>query len=121
MIINEDDNFDIKKNFLKEMFESCIPDFDWSIYNYSYWDGDFHYNHNINEFLILDKIEGIKILVTGIDGEDEYWESDYFVFQYKENIYKMNYSEGSHGYKYILNLESLKSVKAKTKEVIYYE
>ena len=120
MIINEDDNFDIKKNFLKEMFESCIPNFDWSKYDYSYWDGDFHYNHNINEFFINGDITGIEVLDVGTT-EDDYGYDDHIIFKFNNNIYKVNYDEGSHGYKCKLQLDSLKSVQAKTKEVIYYE
>ncbi len=118
MLIKEEDTFEVKETFLKDMLTSCIPDFDWERYDYNYWDGDFQYNHNIAEYVILDKVDGIKIL---LDGQDGYWENYFIVFSYKDATYKVNYGEGSHGHKYKLDLGTLKSVQPKVKEVIYYE
>lgn len=124
MLIKEEDTFEVKKAFLKDMLTSRIPDFDWERYDYNYynyWDGDFTYNHRVVELLVEDEIVGIKVLLNDERNEDGYWEQPFIVFSYDNEIYRIDYQDGSQGYKYKLDVGTLKSVQPKVKEVIYYE
>lgn len=103
-----------------EMFKVVIPNFDENAYKYDYWNGDYHYAHNVDASLIEDDIDDIKVLETGMAGDDYGWNS-YVVFQYGEHIYKVDYQEGSHGYRYKIDWTTLKEVFPKTKQVTYYE
>lgn len=119
-LILEDDLITLKNSFFKNMLTECIPNFNWELFDYNYRDGKFQYNHNITELLIDGQIEGISILQNDLE-EEEYWEKYFIVFSYKDEIYKVNYEEGSHGHKHELDIDTLKSVQPKVKEVIYYE
>jgi hypothetical protein len=122
MIILEDDNYQVKNKFIRAMLEATVPNFDWNSYDYNRYDDDFQYNHIIVSNLIDNEIEGINVLTKDVE-RDEHWydDNEFIVFEYQGNIYKVNFTEGSQGFKYKLELDTLKSVTAKTKEVVYYE
>jgi len=121
MIIASDTPYKLKVETLHGIFEETIPNFDYGAYNYNdYFDEPFRYNHDVNSLLIDGEIKGVEVIARGTE-EDEYDWTEFIVFQYKDYMYKINFITGSHGNKYKLDIDSLKSVTAKTKQVVFYE
>ena len=123
MKISDDDHYIVKNEFLLSMFEEAIADFDKSLYEKCRHISEYYkYNHTINELLINNEISGIEILQKDTHwDEGSYSQVEFIVFKFKDNTYKIDFQEGSYGYKYKLDVRSLKSVEAKTKQVTYYE
>ena len=80
---------------------------------------DSNYPRDLDTQLYLGEFDWVKIIVDEKDPLGEW--SNRIIFEYEGNYYSVGYREGSHGSGVNFYYDTLKQVKPKTKEVIYYE